>query len=849
MSYEDSKNKEFFLSLLECKTGLEIENLLKKKGYLDSSKANCWRPLGDKRGNWGTINAHGQADFCLNEKVVNAIDSLLMSKCWLDGHDPETDAKALPTSVDGAVKKFFKDEDSEDHSSHIYWSQTYRKKTAENIFLVAGGDKKNDPIFTIIDKGEGQVPERVPETILSMQEGNKLKVKCSQGKWGQGGSAAMKHCGQKTNKYYQLVISKRNPEIIKKHPHHKYNNTEKNNRWSFSVIRRVEPEENAKRSEACYLAPLNAYENPCRGDLLTFESKELPLLPWRTQQHKLPLSYGTLIKCFDYNSPKGDQIRSKGMRRAIDILLPRSPIPIRFHDATKNVGRDDSTKDASFSMNLEGLGNFIERRKDDNLEDLSACRDFISVEGYKIPFEIFIFKKGKGDTLKGNTGLLWVINGQTHASQNTAFFDRDDLPFGAIKKDMLVIIDCTNLKISDRENVFKSTRDDLDPKHPLVVKIKKSLTKQLKENEGITEIVRKRIASDTENPIQDKRVISQLEKIISKTAIAENLNLGDLLATKTKKKDGPGKTKNVVQRKFPTYFQFKGTKNNKETLKTESHLGSDVRLTLMTDAQDDYFARRKSPGKIEFFWDENGQLSKIQDTGGASIKKGLCRVRFSLKSTATAGSDQNIVIKITDTKQEFNCKAKISIRPKMKKPTSINTTKGTSVKRKVGGRIDDKEKRDLIIARPLDRENWDKKFTTASDQTDKWTPDKVLKVETIPGKEGKTEYVFYYNKEYHYLDLEKAKASVNNPPELIERRYQILLSLYALSILTTHTADKKSDRDEFKVETENGKEKVKVKDAIEMGCRGIAMLILPCVSVANQLGFRGNNISSDEVGE
>ena len=107
------ETEQLCLSLINCNDGREVLDLLKKNNLWD--KEELWRPYGDVEGNWSTINSHGATDYCLNEKITNAIDAVLASKCWEQGINPE-DKEKTPNSVNDAVYKFLSDPENTDEN-------------------------------------------------------------------------------------------------------------------------------------------------------------------------------------------------------------------------------------------------------------------------------------------------------------------------------------------------------------------------------------------------------------------------------------------------------------------------------------------------------------------------------------------------------------------------------------------------------------------------------------------------------------------------------------------------------------------------------------------------------------
>ena len=140
----------------------------------------------------------------MTEKIINSVDAVLMKECLTRGIDPKSEF--APKSIAEAQKKFF--DIREGKLSNI--DAKHRSLIAKNIMLVASGHKTN-PSYAIIDKGEGQTPKQMPDTLLSLVKSNKTRIQFVQGKYGMGGSGVLRFCSRKHN--LQLIISKRNLDI------------------------------------------------------------------------------------------------------------------------------------------------------------------------------------------------------------------------------------------------------------------------------------------------------------------------------------------------------------------------------------------------------------------------------------------------------------------------------------------------------------------------------------------------------------------------------------------------------------------------------------------------------------
>jgi hypothetical protein len=140
----------------------------------------------------------------LVEKLTNSIDALLMRRCYeVEGMAPECGDPRLPKTLSEAINKYFGTEE-EINRKRREWAK-------QHLAVFAEGDKKK-PTITIVDRGEGQSPDRIQDTIVGLSENIKEKINFVFGKYHQGGSAAIRFCGS-TSKCFQLVVSRRAESI------------------------------------------------------------------------------------------------------------------------------------------------------------------------------------------------------------------------------------------------------------------------------------------------------------------------------------------------------------------------------------------------------------------------------------------------------------------------------------------------------------------------------------------------------------------------------------------------------------------------------------------------------------
>lgn len=194
----ENNNKTLCLNLANADSEEEVIQILKGTDYWDNEK--YWRYYGDNENNFATIgNQQSRPEAALVEKIINSVDAVLMAECLKRGINPES--KNAPQSIQIALEKYF----NIDNGKLSNITPTERTRIAEMIALVSTG-KRGNPCYSIIDKGEGQTPVKMPDTLLSIGKSNKLRIPFVQGKFNMGGTGVFQFCGEKN---LQLVRKKK----------------------------------------------------------------------------------------------------------------------------------------------------------------------------------------------------------------------------------------------------------------------------------------------------------------------------------------------------------------------------------------------------------------------------------------------------------------------------------------------------------------------------------------------------------------------------------------------------------------------------------------------------------------
>ncbi len=293
------QNKKIFSEILMCQTSEELEKIIKKE-KLDQER---WLPYGGRENNVGTIDGQMRdADNALMEKITNSIDAILMRRCYEEGIDPR-DRNTAPKTMAEAVNRFFGGRDSlrENRSN---FAKEWLRLTAEG--------RKDRPTITIIDKGEGQQPNNIKETILSLNKDIKEKIPFVYGTYNQGGSSPLGFAGNSSSydfNYLQLILCRRPPSIDDKEK------AENHDHFGFTIVR--------KRFD--YASDKFTYEylvEKDTKDIFSFPADE----PVEVDDYKF--EEGCLMKLYDYQLPQRGNIVLRGLNEFIDKKLPISPLPI-----------------------------------------------------------------------------------------------------------------------------------------------------------------------------------------------------------------------------------------------------------------------------------------------------------------------------------------------------------------------------------------------------------------------------------------------------------------------------------------------------------------------------------------
>jgi hypothetical protein len=266
---------------------------------------------------------------------------------------------------------------------------------------------------------------------------NKLTVPFVQGKFNQGSTGALRFCGDHC---VQLILSKRDPDL---------GNADR--RWSFTVTRRVEPDERSGRRSSVIrcLSP--------GGKILSFAANTLRILPTRNGPLGREMSYGTYIKLYEYIIPGYTTNLVFNLNYRLSALLVEPILPVRLYET-----RSDYYQGHTLEATLNGLELRLLEDPGQNIEYGFPVGGVFRTGAGEFRYRIFAFRKGaNARSFSGSDGVLFTINGQTHGSFPRTFFQRKSVGMDYLARSLIMVVDCSALPANSVEQIFMSSRDRL----------------------------------------------------------------------------------------------------------------------------------------------------------------------------------------------------------------------------------------------------------------------------------------------------------------------------------------------------------------------------------------------------
>ena len=676
----DAKAQQLCEALIHAETEKYVIDLLCDAEYWD--KPELWRYYGDVENNWGQSgNQQSLAEAALAEKVVNAIDARLINECLVCEIDPKSES--APKTIRSAIARFFEGGSGDKMAIGGYveeWGDKKIREIAQGITLCATGVRPKLLNITIADCGEGQTPERLPETILSLSKSNKMYVPFVQGQFNQGGAGALRFCGKNN---LQLVVSRRNPKLLSQ------NRKGSDEHWGFTIVRRERPRGGRRNSVYTYLAPVGVGtgREDHNGGVLSFAVENFAIFPGNNGPYDRHASYGTAIKLYEFNyrGEKSNILRGTSLLSRLDLLLPEIALPIRMYEYRPNQ-KDTLLKPGSRETTLLGLRRRL--RGNDNVEEGFPIALPFSPQGQSLIAHVFAFKPqgtvrneedeedkngprrklGGARGYRKNEGIVFVRNGQTHRSLPKDFFRRDSVKMKPLADDLLVFVDCDGLSDAVREDLFMPSRDrlaDNDFKDALI----DGLGKVLRDCEQLKELRNHRQQERLSERLKDDRPLTDVLQSLIKNSpnLKTLLQLGQSISTPFNTM--PGGSEESISFKgefYPSFFKIKGVEYGSPYNRVWP-INQRMRLTFETDVQNNYFTRRIESGYFALSLMGHGENKKNISCVGPNLRNGIATVMVDLPDDVEIGDKLEFVAQIKDSMRSFENPILVTVKPEAQK--------------------------------------------------------------------------------------------------------------------------------------------------------------------------------------
>jgi len=821
------------LALLHADTEEVVIEILREGKWWDTP--GLWRYYGDREDNFSIIgNQQSRPEAALVEKVINSVDAVLMNECWLRGIRPES--PTAPKSIHEAVALYFVgDGNKSDTLGHLEnWGDQKRTEVSRLITVAATGPRaatngSANPSFTIADAGEGQTPLSMPSTLLSLDKKNKLRIQFVQGKFNMGGTGVLQFCGRHN---LELVISRRNPHILyaQSHP--------TDCMWGFTIVRRENPPPGQKSSVYTFLAPVGAELNPRRGEVLSFNADRFPIFPDGQKPYGREAEWGTAIKLYEYDATgfRSMMFRKDGLLSRLDILLPEVALPIRLHEC-----RDYKGHPGSFQTTLSGLTVRLEDNKAENLEEGFPTTCQFMAHGEPMDARIYAFRKGKAEAYRKNEGIVFTVNGQTHAHLPLRFFGRKSVGMGRLDDSILIMVDCSNLSGRAREDLFMNSRDRLRS-GDLQDAIERELEILIRDHQGLRALREKRRREEVESKLDDSKPLEKaLEQILkSSPTLLELFTPGSRLSNPFKTKEVTDAAKPYKGKYHPTYFKFQKL-NYGDALKRFAAVNMRARITFETDAVNDYFSRLQNKGIFTLDIIRNGKVEKVQDYS-LNLQNGKATLSVRLPESCSVGDVFDYESIVTDSSriEPFVNRFTLTVTPPQQVPTGGNGKKKAP--------IDEKgHERELPggLTLPEIHEVYESGWDNRKHKFDQHSALEIVQEEAseteIPENDGAAIYSFWVNMDNVYF--KKECKSSKEDPEILKARWIYGLALIGMALIQEDAKVEKQSKT-------NQEEAITLEEKVFQTSRALGPVLLPLVESLGSLSEEqvtiGGRIGDDD---
>ena len=372
---------------------------------------------------------------------------------------------------------------------------------------------------------------------------------------------------------------------------------------------------------------------------------------------------GTIIKLYSYHLPEGSRsVISRDLNQSINEYLFQPALPVFTIETAERY-----PKDRNRQRELYGLKRRLEK-EDSKYVDLFFSEDVHDYEIGHIKITCYVFKprvdgrtaKETRETIqreffKNNMSVLFSVNGQVHGHYTSEFITKS-LKFQLLRDYLLVHVNCTDIHMEFRNELFMASRDRLKGgeesrklRRKLVELLAKSRLKDIHKDRKSSITVENKDAEElVRNVMRNLPIRNELAELLSQT-FKLNDPRGGQRSKKTRETQN-NKLNNkptFLPKRYPSFFKIDlETHDDKKIPMVQVPIGGERTIRFSTDVEDQYFDRIDEPGELRI-----GLLSLASneaDGGDVSgLPKNLDRILDVIKSSPSNGTIR-VVVKPTE---------------------------------------------------------------------------------------------------------------------------------------------------------------------------------------------------------
>lgn len=442
-----------------------------------------WAPIGGKENNRGPIEVSADPGRSLVERLTNGVDAILEAE--YERHHGVPDCRSPRQAATAWVGV------SERGLSEMTPAQ--RQAVAKRVTIsLLPGDGRQGRLIEIRDLGVGLTPEEMPNTILSLNESNKIRKHYLAGTYGQGGSSTFAISA------YTLLASRRPGDP----------------RLGFTVVKFLDlPPDEYKTGHYVYL---------------TFDGV-VPAIAVSESE----FAAGSLVRHFGYDlSSYPSPVGPNSVYGLLNQVLFDPVLPIWLHSEVHGYRR--VIKGSRNALN-GAVDEGDENRRGPTL-DHNVPTFYVSLGDFgNVGFEYWVLerstranKRPSAAFVNPSRPIILTVNGQDHAERPVSIIRKEaELPYLAQR--LIVHIDCDSLTPTAKRALFASSREDAR-RGAVLQLIHDELVRILKSDDELTRLNHEARALGMRE--RDETAIQEMRREVARLLRLQGIEVGQTIGVR-----------------------------------------------------------------------------------------------------------------------------------------------------------------------------------------------------------------------------------------------------------------------------------------------------------------------------